>query len=724
MMKKIFIILSLIFLIFLIFFFALFFLIKSYLTPQRVRDFAEKTLKSALQKEIKIKEIEPRISLFNPGILSKKIDVYEDKEKKFISIKELDFSLKLLPLIFKRTLEIEKIYIKEPEVFIYIEEKEREKEKIFKEKEKEKIEIPIFFILQKLEIERGKIDIIPERGEKISVYPFNLRLSSKHIEKDLIEFKGKGDVGYKKLKELSPLKFDFNFNFDIKRDIAEIKEYSLNTRDMEFSGDGEIKGLIEGKIEYKINLKSENISLSLLKDFAEIKDFDLKGKVDISLNLKGGYGDRVPYITGDIVGKEVLVETRERKVNFSELKIKFKGHKGNIEAGFLSGKQMGNLDLEFSLLPPNEFEGKGALKGNLIEFTEKDKNYSLNFNVRGSFTDILYIKGKFIAGRNDFNFDLKGERKRKILYVEGSLNSDYFNLNDILPEEKGEGEKKKGKPPELILPQGISIFMEGFIRDFIFKEDNLKDIKFNFELDEKGIRIKNLKGKIFGGNISGDIEIGKGSIIVKSNLKGDNIEFSELLKKHEFIPSLIKGKLSIQTDTRFNLQDILGTLYSENLVFVFNGEIKKDPVLEKIADILKIEEIKSLEFNKIDLKLKIEKGWINFSNFSIDCDGYLIFSEGRASLKGDLDIGLLFKFKGKKAEILRKYSSFAKYFINKEGDFELYFRLNGSYKNPRVLLDIGKFEEKLKGEIKKETKEKIEEGIKKGLEELKKKFRF
>jgi|GEM_PF-1543584 len=726
-MRKIILIILSIFAIFIVVLFTVFFIIKSYLTPERVKDFTEKTLKQALQREVKIEKIEPRVSLFNAGILSEGIKIYEDKKKKFVSIDEMEFSLKILPLIFKKTLEIEKIYIKEPEVFIYTEVKDVGKGKA--PEKKEKAEIPIFFILQKLEIERGKIHIIPEKGKRTLIYPFNLKLSSKHIEKNLIEFKGEGEIGYSEFKKFSPLKFAFNFNFDIAKDIAEIKRYTLKINALTLSGEGEIKGLIEGKPEYKLILESENIPLSVLKDLSRIKDVDFKGKIDISLKVKGKYTDKVPYIRGDIEGKEVAIKTKEREIDFSKLKIKFKGYKGNFEAEFMSGKQKGDLDFEFSLLPPNKFKGKGKIKGNLIEFTQRDKNYSITFNINGSSQGKLDIKGKFTAGKNDITFNLKGEKKRKLFYVRGNINSNYLNLNEIMPEEKKEEKgKKKGKPPELILPKGISLFINGAVRNFIFKEDNLRDIRFNLEVDEKGIRIKNLKGKVFGGSIDGNISVEKGSIIVKSNLKGNNIEFSELLKKHKFLPSLITGKLSIKTKSRFNLEDVLGTLYAENAVLVFNGEFKKDPVLEKIADILKIKELKNLKFKKINVKLKIERGWINFPDFRIEAPDYLVIPKGKASLKGNLDINLLIKFKGKSAEKLRKYSSFAKYFMNKKGDFELYFILKGTYKNPKVSLDTKKFEEKLKKEIKKEVKKKakkkMEQEIKKGLEELKKRFGF
>jgi len=686
-MKKIILIILSIFAIFLFILLSVFFMIKSYLSPERIRDFTEKTLKEALEREIKIEKIKPYISLFNAGILSQGIEIYEDKKKKIVSIEEMQFSLKIFPLIFKRRIEIEKIYIKEPEVFIYTEVKGERKGKT-PEKKKE-TEVPIFFILQKLKIERGKIHIIPERGKRTLIYPFNLTLSSKHIKKNLIEFKGEGETGVSEFKKFSPFKFDFNFNFDIAEDLVEIKKYILKIKTITLSGKGEIRGLVEGKPRYKVVLESENIPLSVLKDLGGREDIDFKGKTNISIEIEGKHTDKVPYIQGEIEGKEIFIKTREREIDFSKLKVKFKGYKGNLETKFVSGKQKGDLDLEFSLLPPNEFKGKG----------------------------------KFILDKNDLLFNFKGERKRNLFYVKGNINSNYLNLNEIVPQEKKE-EKKKGKPPELILPQGISLFIEGNIKNFIFKEENLKNIRFNIEIDEKEIRIKNLKGEVFGGNIEGDILIEKGSIIVKSNLKGSNLEFSELLKKHRFLPSLITGKLSIQTKNRLNLDDILGTLYAENALLILNGQFKKDPVFEEIADILKINELKNLEFKKIDAKFKIERGWINFPDFKIEAPGYSIVSEGKASLKGNLDMNLLIKFKGEQAKNLRKYSSFAKYFTNKEGDFELYFKLKGTYESPKVLLDTKKFEERLKEEMKKEVKEKLKEEIKKEIEELKKKFGF
>ncbi|MEO0284115.1 MAG: AsmA-like C-terminal region-containing protein [candidate division WOR-3 bacterium] len=723
MRKIIFIILSFFALIFILLL-TIFFIVKSYLTPERIKEFTQKTLSDALKKDVKIEKVEPQISLRKIGISAKRIKVKEDEKRDFLDVEKIEFSLRILPLIFKRTLEIDGIYIKNPSLFLYQKE-EFPVKKPEKEKEAQKIEIPVFFILKSLEIEKARIEIVPLKGKRIAIYPFNLKISSKSITRNTFEFKGNGDVSLKDFEFFSPIKYSFNLNFDLTKDKLEIKNYDIKVKDINLNGKGEILKVLVGEPEYKISLESKNIPLTFVKEILKVKEIDLSGNLDVLITVSGNYKDIIPDIKGKIDGKSLYVKTPLRKVDFTKFFIEFKGKRGELNLDFASEKQKGNLNIEFSLLFPNEFSGKGKINGDLFEFTGKSLNYSLDFNAKGSAKGNLDISGKFYAGKNDLIFNLNGETKGKITFLKGSLNSSNLNLNEILPEEKKTGEgKKEIKKPELILPENIRIFIEGNIRNFVYKEDNLKDIKVEIEIDERGIRIKNLKGKVYGGEIEGNIEITKGSILVKSNLKGKNLEFSEILKNHKFYLGEIKGKLNIETDSKFDLDDIFGTLYASNTVIAFDGEFKKDPILDKIAEILKIEELKNLKFKNINLKIKIEKGFIDFPDFKIDASDYFLEPKGRASLKGDLDFDILFKFRGKGAELLRKYSALSNYFTDKSGDFELFFKIKGTHKNPSISLNTQKFEEKIKEELKKKGKEKLEEGVKKGLEELKKKFGF
>ncbi len=723
MRKVIFIILSLFTLIF-IFLLVLFFIIKSYLTPQRIKEFTQKTLQDALKMEVKIERVEPKISLRNISIVAEKIKVYEDEKREFLDLEKIEFFLKILPIIFKRTLEIDGIYIKKPSIFLY-EKKEAIPKKTGKEKEEKKFEIPLYLILNNFEIEKGRIEIIPLKGKKSTFYPLNLKMSSKSITKNNFEFRGNGDISFKDFEIISPIKFFFVLNYDLSKDKLDIKDYEIKLKEINLRGNGEIEKLVEGEPEYKIFLQSRNIPLKFIKGLYDVKEIDLSGDLDLSLNLSGNYRDIVPDIKGKIEGKSIYVKTPLRKIDFPKFFIEFRGKRANINLDFVSEKQNGNLNIDFSLPFPNEFSGGGKVSGDLLEFTGKSLNYSLNFDAKGSARGNLNISGKFLAGKNDLSFNLSGETKGKITLLKGSLNSSNLNLNEILKEEKNYGEgKKETKTPELILPENMRIFMEGNIRNFIYKKDNLRDIKALIEIDEKGIRIKNLRGKVYGGEIEGNIEITKGSLLIKSNLKGKNLEFPELLKNHKFYLGEITGKLNIETDSKFDLNDIPGTLYASNTVIAFNGEFRKDPILDKIAEILKISELKSLKFKNINLKIKIEKGFIDFPDFKIDASDYFLEPKGRASLKGDIDFDILFKFRGRGAEILRKYSSFANYFADKSGDFELFFKIKGTYKNPLISLNTEKFEEKIREELKKKGKEKLGEGVKKGLEELKKKFGF
>ncbi len=719
-MKKIILIIVVIFAFIFTLFIASFIAAKSFLTPERIKNFAEGIIEKSLNAEAEIQEVKPEIGFFKAGIKAEDIEITKNK-KKLVSVKEIEFKLKILPLIFKRSLDIQKIYIKEPEIEYHIKKKGKKRKR---EKAKElKPEAGLLFTLKNFTLEDARIKIYKDKKKIYDIKDFDITFSSYSITKNKINFKGRGGVLIKEPKFINQkINFSFDFDLDIARDFIELKDYSLAVRDIEIEGNGEFEKIIKGEPEYSIKIISKNIELSSLREFLKNKKTNLKGKVDIDLKIKGNIKETLPKIYGKIKSDDITLITEGKRINFNKLRIDFKGVSGELKTKMVYGLQKGNISSRF-YMDKLSFKGKLDIEGNLKEFTGKDAVYSLNLNFNGNIKGDINAKGDLESGKNRLTFNISGKKERNIFYLNGSVNSDYFNVNDFLPPEKKNGQKK-GKKVELLLPKGVNVHITGNIKRLILKKDKMERVRFRLKVDKKGIRLEDLKGNVYKGRIEGEVYIFKGSIKVKSKIKGKNLEFSEILKIHKFLPGEIKGKLDIRTDASFDLENIFETLNAKNSVFVFKGEWRANPVLTKIADLLKINDLKRLKFQKINARLEINRGWMNLNNFKIQGRNFLIVTTGRVSLKGNLDIKLKINFKGNLGEKLRRFSSLSKYFQNKKGDFELVFDIDGTYKNPKIKLDITDFQRKIQKEIKKKVKKKIKEEIKKGIEELFKRFGF
>lgn len=695
---------------------------KAYLTEERIRDFTENTIEKTLKKEAEIRTVSPFISFFRVGVTANEIKIYE-KEKKLLSVEKLIFHLRLLPLIFRKSFEIEKLVIERPHIVYKLTPPKKEKKK--EKKEEEKIELPLF-LLEKLQIIEGKLDIVPVKGKNILIEPFNLELYSKTIDKNKILFKGKGNFEISKFEFFDfPLEFNFNFFFDLGKEFLDIEKFLFKFKSMQVKLKGKISDVFSAEPEYNIKLESDKVPVSILKLFSDIKDIEFNGFLILDLDIKG---KKEKYsVRGNVIGKELKLSIKDREITFEKFNIDFKGKRAYVDAFVKTGMQKTDIDIDISIAKPFDFKGFVNFYGNFEEFTKKDKAFLLKTRFKGNLKGSMEIEGNFESERNEFSFSLKNEIKNKKYFLTGSFYSGYLNINDFTtPEQKEKGGKQKG--PVLILPKGIEIYLKGKIKKLIAGKEELKNVNFDVHINEKGIRIKNLKGNIYGGKIEGKLDIFPGSIIIKSYIKGENLEFSEILKKHKFGFGKIKGRLKIESRTSFDIKDISSTLSSENAVIVIDGIIEEDPLFDKIADILKFDPFKSFNFKNLKAKIEIEKGWIRFPDFVIKGKDFDIFPKGKVSIKGDMYLKMKIALRGSFAKYFRTHSVFSNYFKIKEGVIPFYLIVKGNYKNPYIKIDMDQLKKEIEKEIKKKVrskiKKKVKEEIEKGLEELRKKLGF
>jgi len=684
-MKRILIISGIILFVFFILLLILYFLIKSFLTEERIRKFSEDKIKEATGLSCKIEKVVPYIGIKGVGIDIKNLKLY--KEKEVASSERILFKIKLIPIIFKK-IEIDKIYIEKP--FFEYKIKKGEIEKVKKEEISEKeIEIPFIFFLKNLEIRNGKFKIYDD--EKIEISNFNLNLKG-ILKKNLIEIKGENDFEVKVRDLIFPLKDKFKINYDLKNDLANIENFSIYLFKNELNLKGNIKGIISGETEYNVYLTSDNFNLQNLPEI--LKELKILGILKIDLNLKGKEN---PFIYGKIKSKDIEIVYLKEKLNFRDFESEFKGD--NFSFSFKGIFE--EIDLKFDgivkFFPLIYFEMNSNIKGNLKKFTNLDKIFEIKVNLKGE-KNKGKIKAKFLSGKNDLNIDADLNFDKKI-EVSGNISSFYFNLDEILKKEEKKEKKEKEEIP-FLLPPNLKIDINCFIKEFLQKNNVLRNVRFKLKGEENNIRIENFKGEAFEGIIEGNFSLRKGSFLLDIELSARNINFLNLLPNLKFLPFKITGILNINSKTSMNLENIFETINSQNFGILVKGYIEGNKVLKKIAEITKVKELEKIYFDNIDFKIEIKKGFIYFPDFKIKGKDFEIVPKGKVSLKGDMDMDALINFKN------------------------LSFNLNikGNYENPNIKIYSYSVKKEVK-KIEKEIKKEIKKEVKKEVEKLKKKLR-
>lgn len=703
-MKKVLIILGVFLFLIFILLLILYFLIKSFLSEERIRKFSEETIKKATGYEAKIERVYPEISFKGIGINLRNLKLYEDK-REIISSKEVFFKLKFLGVIFKR-IEIEKVLIVEPELEYKI---KKVKTKEIKEKEvKEEIpEIPFVFLLENLEIKNGKFNVYD--GEKIEISNFNLFLRG-NLRKNILEIRGKNSFEFKLKNLILPISDRFEFNMDLKNDSLFLKELIVYFLNNEAKINGALKGIITQKTSYNIYISSKEFNIQNFSKF--LKDLNLKGFLEIDLNLKG---EEIPLIYGKIKSKDIEINVQNEKASLKNLELDFKGERFSFSANGIYNGIESRFNGYLKFLKEISFEIETFIKGNLKKLTNIDKNFEIKGNISGN-EKKGKLKANFLSGKNNLNAEIELSFDKKI-NLTGNVSSYYFNLNEIMPKEEKKEEKKKEEIP-FLLPPNLKIDLDVFIKEFIQENNLLKNVKFKLRGEENIIKIENFKGEAFNGKIEGNFTLKKGSLFLFMDINASDINLKYLLPNLKFIPFKINGTLNINSKTFMDIENILETLDSENLSFIINGYFEGNNILKKISEVLKIKELEKLEFERIDFKMTIKKGFIDFPDFKIKGKDFEVFPKGKISLKGEIDMNAKFIFKGNYIERIRANKIFPFIPANIK-ELPLNLKIDGKYDNPEIKI----YPPETFKEVEKETKKEVKKKIEKEIEKLKKKIR-
>jgi len=748
--------LAIVFIIFIVVLIGIYGFFSIYFTPQRLKALVVPRLTAALGREVEIKEI--RFNLFK-GLEVKEFSVKESTDfpiKQFISCEKLILRYRFWPLLKKR-IEIGKLVLERPHVEIIKNIQGRFNFEDIVSKFKKKKPSPLSERSQKPEI--GVCLFISEVKVKDGTAVFRDLKQATSITLKKTDFIAR-DISF---THSFPIELNCFFNgisanvvgklnlADFKTDV-EVKAFASDLSSLlPVLPPGKLNDL-KGKAGLKVDLKTEGIGIAQAKGALEAKNvsFISQKRAYENLNMMSKF--------------DFLWDGSQQKVTLNKVHSLLNGFSLNT-AGFIGKKEMElKFDIPLQSLKPlikltTETEiikvKKGQISANLAVQGNPYQLTSLELNGDVSLQDVSLklkdmpsissVKGKLSFQKQDAVFvtPLSGKIGNTYFKLNGkvkqffdkpivTLNAEFnklkleewlalsssqvlapANFNKLKPKTKRQNEE----PAPLNLPFVAS----GQIRiyDLSYKKIIVSKFTTTYNFKDNILVLKPIYGQFQkGGTIKGKtkLDLSKRGFIYDLDLNLDKIDINNFTQSL-LSPSVgeLRGKGSLITKikgkgiTTPSLEKYLNGWINASFA---NGELRGNPILQKVAEFLDIKALINPKFKEFKSNLKVENGKINIKGKMKERD-YGFFLQGSSTVTGKLDLQSDITLNANLVQNSKAKQIFKIVPRNEEGYYFVPLLIKGKFNAPKIALNTKAIGKRVKEEAQKKLEKVLEKQIEK-----------
>jgi uncharacterized protein involved in outer membrane biogenesis len=455
--------------------------------------------------------------------------------------------------------------------------------------------------------------------------------------------------------------------------------------------DGSMKNSEFAVQNFTMSLQNEPFSASaIFRDFEDINfDIKAKGVVDLTkitkiyplegMKLQG-------RLTGDIAsqGKMSYIEKSQYDKITNSGDIRMSGFV--YETADMPLVKINDAHLQFN---PKEM---------VLEKLEGSAGRS-DLNLQGTLSDYLgyAFKNETIKGK----FTFKSQK---------------FDVNEWLTDSPTPTQPKPEDDVPLTvipIPKNIDFLLNSTINEVVYDNLSIKNLQGDIIIKDGKLSLKEASCQTLGGDF-----VLNGTYDTQNEQKPKfdfdfgikNLEIGEAAKAFNTLKYLapvvqnVSGKFS----TKFNLTGDLGqdmmpifnSLTGEGVVTVVEGLIKDIPLLSKIADEIKMPELKSTKFADMLTTAKIKNGRFVVDPYDVKIDKYLVNVSGSNGITdGSLEYTLKMEVPAKQAGQALNQLVTSQLGANVSFDkVPLIISVGGTYAKPQIKVAVDK--NNLKGEVK------------------------
>ncbi|MFU8842886.1 MAG: AsmA-like C-terminal region-containing protein [Bacteroidales bacterium] len=391
-----------------------------------------------------------------------------------------------------------------------------------------------------------------------------------------------------------------------------VSDVSIITKITNSGGDADNTVIDVSK--FKMNMGMNPFEMHLLVR-TPVSDPDLNAGFKGSIDL-GGIGNIYPLEEGD-----------EMKGRFT-MDVELEGRLSSIEnEKYDEFIARGNMTVE-------GFEYKTATMNDVMKITSARLDFTPRFLKMAEFGMNL--------GRNDLNANgtidnyLGFAFRDEMLRGRFAIQSNYFNINDLMPsvdESTTQPQESETTEPVSVIeiPGNIDFELTSAFKKVVYDSIEMEDVTGKIIVKDKSLILDNLNMKLLDGEMAlkgsystADIE----SPVVDFDFAMKNIDIQkayqafDLVSVYAPIASRTTGKLSSEFRLNSSLDNEMNLVYES---IAGGGELRSSAIviegvntLDKIADVLKTDQLRKMVIDQVTIKFKFEDGKVRLEPFDLN----------------------------------------------------------------------------------------------------------
>ncbi len=739
-------------------------LAKVLITPERVRQTVLPVAEKALQREVRLGDIE--VSLFS-GIVLKNLEILEPKgEDTFVAAEQVVLRYQLLPLLFMRVV-VDEVRLVKPQIRVtrltadtfnfsdlMASKKAPEAAPADAESAEPKEGQPLDLLVSEVGIDEGEVLLLDYSMNAKA--PYRFKLNNLNVNARDISLSRSFPFNLSAQLNGSTLKIDGQADPSSQTGQAQVKLSNLDVAAFTPYFRQALPGKL-GSLKLDLDLVAEGGARAITSSGQiALKDLDLvlDAMKDAPLekaNLRLDYGVRT-----DLAAARVDIDKAD--LDFNGIGLKVKGRVENYSSKPLLDAVVETAELNIrsvlAAVPQALVKDLGPLDPNGVVHARlnlagavdapvkllKDGTVQLKDvqatmgELRPALTGTINLKGdsasasqlQLKAGENLAFIDFTASNLLgKPIAVTSQINAERFLLDPLLKTSaapaaataKAPAAPSKGKAEELG-PFDLPLKADGKVRigKTIYQGLNIDNFALDYRLVNNVLTVDRLTGNIAGGsfNQTARVDLGKKGLDYKTNLDIQGVQADPMLSA--FLPKaagVLFGSLNLKTDmsgTGTMPEALKRNLFAKGNLVLGEGKLTGAGLVQGLADYLNLPELRELYYSQAKGSYTIEQGQVRVSSDFSGRDVSMA-PKGTLGLDGSVDLALNLKLSPKLTQKLDSRGKFGQFLTDAQGWGEVPLKVTGTATSPRFALDTsavkGKVEQKAKEEIQKKLQEKV-----------------
>ncbi len=477
-----------------------------------------------------------------------------------------------------------------------------------------------------------------------------------------------------------------------------------------------------------VDLQIQNPGKTLDDTEIDLRKFHLEildEPVDAQLLVKTPISN--PYVDGYLKGDVNLADVRnlvpmndsiqlEGMVNSD---VKFRG---NISA--IQTKQVG------------QFTASGSINFTNVKYAGPSTPEPVQVsaaNITFSPAQARLEKFNMQMGKSDFH--ATGGLDNVIGYVIGrqtlmgnlTVSSNYLDITPFM--------ETKGGPLEPVeLPARVEFQMTGNFAEIVLDNMDMTNVKGKLLLKDQTLTLTDLSADFLNGTM---ISNGSYAYIkpapphVNFNLKLSKLEIPDMFKTFvtvqrlapmaEYMKGQVSGDLKFNTDLGDSLMPVWQTIMSQGALQIPQVQIQDFAPINKVADVLKLSELRNPAVNNLDPSYEIKDGFFHLKPVTFKVGSYQIVASGSNGLDKSLDYKLKIPIPASQIQsgVNSALTSIVGKNVNLQGNETVVVDVGvtGFINNPKIQTSLGEIAKGTTQQLQQQARQQLEQEAQKKLEE-------